>query len=62
VADPFYDKDLVEESLGRVIKRTRFMVSNDFNTPRVRGPVLALKAPAPSPGSLIGQRIPQKVH
>jgi len=35
MGDPFYDKDLVEESLGCVIKRTRFMVSNEFNTPRI---------------------------
>ena len=35
IADLFYDKDLEEESLGCVIKRTRFMVSNDLNTPRV---------------------------
>jgi len=34
MADLFYDKNLVEESLGYVIKRTRIMVSNDLNTPR----------------------------
>ena len=36
MADTFYDKDLEEKSLGCVIKRTRFMVSNDLNTPRVK--------------------------
>jgi len=35
MADLFYDKDVIEESLGCVIKRTSFMVSNDLNTPRV---------------------------
>jgi len=37
MAVPFYDENLVEESLGCVIKRLGFMVSNDFNTPRVTG-------------------------
>jgi len=37
MADPFYGKNLVEKSLGCVIKRTRFTVSNDLNTPRVTG-------------------------
>ena len=37
MADPFYDQDLVEESLWCAIKRTKFMVSNDLNTPRVTG-------------------------
>jgi len=37
MADLFYDKNLGEESLGYVIKRTRIMVSNDLNTPRVTG-------------------------
>ena len=35
MTDPFYDEDLAEKSLACVIKRTRFMVSNDLNTPRV---------------------------
>jgi len=37
MADLFYDKNLVEKSLGCVMKHTRFMVSNDLNTPRVMG-------------------------
>jgi len=37
MADPFYDKNLVQENLGCVIESTGFMVSNDLNTPRVTG-------------------------
>jgi len=52
MADPFYDKNLVEESLGCVIKHTIFMVSNDLNTPRVTGcwpqKLLSLSLDSPS--------------
>jgi len=53
VGDPFCDRVLVEESLGCVIKHTRFMVSNDFNTPRVTGcwPQKSLPLP-PDPPSV----------
>ena len=37
MADPVYDKDIEEKSLGCVLKRPRFTVSNDLNTPSVRG-------------------------
>ena len=37
MADQFYDKDIEEKSLGCVLKRPRFTVSNDLNTPSVKG-------------------------
>jgi len=47
MADPFYEKNLVEENLGCVIKRTGFMVSNDLNTRGEGTPYNGLYGEAP---------------
>ena len=46
-ADPLYDKDLEENSLGCVMKSPRLIVSNELNTPRVTG-CWPKNAPPPS--------------
>ena len=62
MADPFYDKDIEEKSLGCVLKHPRFTVSNDLNTPSVKGCQLQKPLPLfPKPPS-VKEDLAEKVH
>ena len=62
IADPIYDKDFEENSLRRLMKSPRLIVSHELNTSRVTGCRHPKTLPLPPDSSSVKTDPTEKVH